>query len=291
MENTLALDLHACTNCGAHASKHYCANCGQKHRTPHELRIRHFLAHALEEFTHLDSKIFRSVGYVLFRPGKLTAEWIAGRERQYVRPLQLFIVMNVVYFLFLQFFPFNTLTTPLRVHYDGQAYSGLVRPIIDARVKQSGLSFEQFEQRFDETAKLQAKSLVIVMAPMFAAILGVVMYGSRRYYVEQLVFSLHYYSYFLIALSVGALVIQIVIELCLIALHIPERSVDWDATISLSTVSLIFVYLWHAVRRVYKTAWLRTTISALLLTSAACCLVFVYRFILFFTTIYTMHVH
>jgi hypothetical protein len=291
MENTLALDLNACTNCGAVASKHYCANCGQKQRTPHELRITHFLAHALEEFTHLDSKIFRSVAYVLFRPGKLTAEWIEGRERSYVRPLQLFLVMNVVYFLFLQIFPVNTFTTPLAIHYYDQTYSPLIRPIVDSRVKNAHVSFERFSEVFDEAAKLQAKSLVIVMAPMLACVLALLTIGARRYYVEHLVFSLHFYSFFLVMVSGVALIFFSLGRWFVPKIGISNESISWDHTFSLFALAVMAWYFFSALRKVYDFSWPRIAISAVVLSCTAGVLVFVYRFILFFTTIYTMHVH
>ena len=83
-------ELRPCANCGTSSPGRFCTNCGQRHRTPRDYALSHFLRHVVEEFTSLDSKIFRSLKSLLFSPGKLTAEWIAGKERSYVKPIQLF---------------------------------------------------------------------------------------------------------------------------------------------------------------------------------------------------------
>ena len=53
--------------------------------------MKHFLHHGLHELTHFDSKIFRTVQALLFRPGLLTVEYLAGRRKRYVLPLRLFL--------------------------------------------------------------------------------------------------------------------------------------------------------------------------------------------------------
>ena len=52
-----------CPTCGARAPGKFCPACGEKNVDAADLSIRHFFIHALGEFFHFDSKIFRSFRY------------------------------------------------------------------------------------------------------------------------------------------------------------------------------------------------------------------------------------
>lgn len=112
-----AVDLHGeathalCANCAVTLSGHYCWNCGQPAENPvHSLW--HFIGEATEDLTHADSRLWRTLGALLFKPGFLTTEFLAGRRARYLPPIRLYLVMSVVLFLFLTLSPthvnFNT---------------------------------------------------------------------------------------------------------------------------------------------------------------------------------------
>jgi hypothetical protein len=79
-------------------SGRYCAACGQRVEPPvHSLW--HFAKVATEDLTHADSRLWRTLAALLFRPGKLTAEFLAGRRASYLPPVRLYLVLSVVFFL------------------------------------------------------------------------------------------------------------------------------------------------------------------------------------------------
>jgi Protein of unknown function (DUF3667) len=88
-----------CDNCGASLTGRYCANCGQR-REPPVHTLWHFMQVALEDVTHADSRLWRTLGALLFRPGYLTHEFLAGRRARYLPPVRLYLVLSVVFFLF-----------------------------------------------------------------------------------------------------------------------------------------------------------------------------------------------
>ena len=87
-----------CANCKAQLTGEYCSNCGQRHE-PHVHTIGHFASEAFESITHADSRLWRTLGYLLTRPGLLTREFFAGRRASYLPPFRLYIVISVVFFL------------------------------------------------------------------------------------------------------------------------------------------------------------------------------------------------
>lgn len=92
----------SCLNCNKliPPSATYCPNCGQKNRQA-KLPLKVFLGDFFRDYIALDSKIFRSIGKLIFRPGSLTREFNLGRRKKYVPPLRMYIFISFVYFFVL----------------------------------------------------------------------------------------------------------------------------------------------------------------------------------------------
>jgi Protein of unknown function (DUF3667) len=90
--------LRRCDNCGAQVPQRYCGVCGQQADSPvHSLR--EFARHAAEDLTHADSRVWRTLSALLRRPGFLTTEFLHGRRARYLPPLRLYLMLSVVFFL------------------------------------------------------------------------------------------------------------------------------------------------------------------------------------------------
>jgi hypothetical protein len=87
-----------CANCGSALDGEYCAACGQRHE-PHLHTVGHFAAEALESISHADSRLWKTLWYLLSRPGFLTREFFEGRRVRYLPPFRLYLVISVVFFL------------------------------------------------------------------------------------------------------------------------------------------------------------------------------------------------
>jgi hypothetical protein len=90
----------ACLNCGAPLAGKFCAQCGQNanaHRS---------LSHVAQEFLHglfqFDTKAWRTLPMVIFRPGTLTRNYVYGKRARYISPLATFLLC-----IFLTFFVFS----------------------------------------------------------------------------------------------------------------------------------------------------------------------------------------
>jgi hypothetical protein len=97
-QDTPAARCAICANCGAPLGGEYCAACGQRHE-PRVHSVRHFFAEAFESLTHADSRLWRTLWYLLARPGKLTLEFFQGHRVRYLPPFRLYLVISVVFFL------------------------------------------------------------------------------------------------------------------------------------------------------------------------------------------------
>ena len=90
-----------CGNCGAPMYGPFCYACGQ----PEKGMIRHLasvMADVADTIFNVDSRIFRSILPLYFRPGFLTNEYFAGRRTRYVTPFRLFFFLCVISFFAIQ---------------------------------------------------------------------------------------------------------------------------------------------------------------------------------------------
>jgi len=91
-----------CRNCGSDAPGEYCPACGQETRTRLPT-FAQFMRDAAGRYVALDGKWWRTLGALIFRPGFLTREYLAGRRRRFVRPSRLFLVASLLVFAVLRF--------------------------------------------------------------------------------------------------------------------------------------------------------------------------------------------
>ena len=87
----------ACMNCGTKLLGPFCHFCGQ----PDKNLMRFFpvlMREMLEDFADFDSRFMRSLKPLLFKPGKLTRDYLDGKRFRYVPPLRLYIFSSIAFF-------------------------------------------------------------------------------------------------------------------------------------------------------------------------------------------------
>jgi hypothetical protein len=89
-----------CANCGAELQGKFCHTCGQENLELHE-NFGHMMNHAISDYFHFDHQFFHTLKPLLFKPGKLTTEYMAGRRVQYLHPVKMYIFISLIYFLLL----------------------------------------------------------------------------------------------------------------------------------------------------------------------------------------------
>ncbi len=88
-----------CSNCGTPLSGSYCSECGQRHLEHPVHHFWHFVGEAIEDLTHADSRLWRTLIALLFRPGLLTREFLDGHRVRYLPPVRLYLVVSVIFFV------------------------------------------------------------------------------------------------------------------------------------------------------------------------------------------------
>jgi len=93
-----------CLNCGAHLQGRYCHVCGQENVVPKE-SLGQLIRHFFEDITHFDGKFFKTIKYLITKPGFLSQEYLAGRRARYLHPIRMYLFISFIFFLvFAMFF-------------------------------------------------------------------------------------------------------------------------------------------------------------------------------------------
>ena len=283
------IELQQCTNCGSPWQGRYCSECGQKRRDPRDFSLKQFFITLIQEFTFFDSKLIRSVRLLVAKPGFLTTEFFASRDKRYMKPLQLFVTVNILYFLLLQVvFHFNTFNSPLSVQHDNLPYSSLIRPMIDSDIVRHHVTFQGYEAKYNSITDNEAKTLVILMIPFFSVLLSLLYVRHKHYHGEHVVFTLHFYAFFMLLCSFGVGIMGVATEILAALMKIRLTASDYDNILTFIPAICCAVYLYFALRRVYHDSWAKAVLRSSALTFSLIYILTVYRFLLFFSTYFSM---
>lgn len=89
-----------CLNCGEKLLDTYCHHCGQKD-LPCRQTMRELIENFIGSFYSFESKFFRTVKFLLFKPGFLPVEYTAGKRENYYHPARAYAFISFVFFLLL----------------------------------------------------------------------------------------------------------------------------------------------------------------------------------------------
>ena len=237
-----------CLNCGADLSGKYCAACGQKKVDRRDLSIRRFFSHVLNELTDLQSnKILSTFGTLLFKPGQLTSEYLAGKKGFHIGPVRLYLTFSALYFLF----AWGTLSD---IRGGGVARMSRSPAVIQMAERRS-VDPQVFATRISDRAERIAAVLRFLSVLISGLFLSLFYFAMRRYYVEHLIFSFHYYSFDFLCKSLFAGLFLLVGAF---GGRLPVMVLNLFYIVA-------FLYLLLALRRVYRQSWPRTILKSVVL--------------------------
>ena len=281
-----------CATCGRHVEENFCAHCGEKRHDGHDFSLRHVLAEAAEAFFHVDSKVFLTLRILVTRPGQLAVEFFQGRRKPYMSPLQTFFVCNLLLFVLQPLTGLEILAPGLRNYENNTAFNHLTQRLVDRRLEHKHISrsneaqFFEFSDKFSHNAHLQAKSLILALAPMMAIALVILNFRRRRYFTEHLILAVYAYAWWLLWLLLVLVAGALVFVLSSLAGHqVGLKFLDWIATIL--EFGGLGAYLFLASRRFYQDKLFPAFAKGVVLAFISFGLFLVYRFLLFFTILYS----
>ena len=243
-----------CPGCGGALLGEYCHRCGEKRPESRDLSVRHFFGEAAQELTSVEhSKLFNTLRALLVRPGLLTNEWAAGRRRPYLKPLNLclgLLALNLFAYSFYK--PVSMYDLEKFVRQDRRAET---MRMFDRFAARKGIERGELFNRIGEKWQRYMALAPLIFVGGFALVLQLVLIFSRRYFVEHLVFSMHFVSFSTL----------VVLLLWPVYFFVGIKAGGVNLLVAAFKWVLDIVYMFVAVRAVYGLGTARTLVAAPLL--------------------------
>lgn len=278
-------ERHVCKSCGNSFKGYYCNICGERIVEAKDRTFKAFIRSLIQAVTFVDNKFVRSLLLVIGRPGFLSKEISEGKRVNYMAPLQLFFVLNLIYFLFPVLQLFNTsLYTQMHL----RTHKTLVQKMVYSVVGHDKLALQGYSILYNQKSTSLAKLLIIVFVVLASVPMMIIYRKKNRYFTDHLTLSLELTSF---NLAMNAILLSVFLMIVNKILHWTQAG--WEKYLDDFTLTLIFVltnvyFLFRAGRTFYqqqgKILLLKVVLGMLGLFVA----LEAYRLILFLVTFWTL---
>ena len=268
-----------CKNCETDFTGHFCNNCGQSAKD-FDRPVSVLIVDAMANIMAFDTRLWKSLKSILFKPGEMALDYIAGKRVRYMPPFRLYLFISFVFFLLLRFSInsnsninlFSSQDKEEGVKTEQSIASGSELTVSAALAKNK---VQKTEVQQDETQKSAVKKdavkengninikkiddikanqelyiskflsylswALILMMPLYAMLLWFLFRKYQRHYLGHFIFSLNQHAFLFVIFS-----IQIIISLIF-----PEKETIYEAWLLLAFP----LYLIAGARKLYKAKW------------------------------------
>lgn len=267
---------HICKSCGNQFIGIYCNRCGEKILQPKDRSFKTFLSNILIAVTFADSKLAKTLWLMVKRPGFVSREFAEGRRVKYLKPLSVFFVLNLIYFLFPLIQLFNaSLITQLRA-----PYNKLVQHTVASKMVSMGVNdIQAFSLIYNQKTEGLAKMMVMVFVILASLPLNLLYSKKNRYFTDHVGYQVELACFNLL---INAILLTTIVKVFGLGNYLNE------STLTLIFVSTNFYFLLRSGAIFYNEEGWRLILKSILMIAVLKLVLEAYRAILFFVTIGTM---
>ena len=262
-----------CKNCGNHFTGFYCNICGEKVILPEDRSFRTFINSIFIAVTLADSRFLKTIWLMLKRPGALSKEFAEGRRVKYLRPLSVFFLLNLVYFLVPVIQLFNA---SLRTQINSFQGNVAVKAVASKMTALGYTDIASFSILYDQKTAGLAKMLVIVFAVLTSLPLNLIYRSRNRFFTDHVGLSVELVCFNLI---INALLLTLVVNLTGVGSYVDE------VVLTAVFISTNLYFLIRSGHTFYEEKGIGLVGKSLLMIAVLKVALEMYRAILFYVTL------
>lgn len=280
--------MPSCKNCNTlvQPTDQFCSNCGQKNRE--KLTLKVLLGELANAYLSWDSKLFRTLKPLFFKPGEVSKNYLAGKRKHYVAPMRIYLFASVMFFILVSLF--GTRVSPsdggeddqifhlsfddeseniprdsllLMIEHDRLGELSILKEREDGFWKefiQQGIIVSIQSGNFLGFLQKNISFMFFIFIPVFGWILKLFHRKRKMDYIEHLVFGLYLHAFIFFTLFITLAIGHIIGQ-------------GWPVFVG---VPSLVIYLAVGIHNFYEASWLKTIIKTIFIL-----LVYIILFTLF----------
>lgn len=271
---------HICKSCGNTFSGSYCNECGEKVLHASDRSFKRFAETIFKAITFADSKFIKTLWLVLKKPGFISREFSEGRRVRYLKPLSLFLVLNLAYFLFPVIQLFNaSLNTQLRSSSVLRVLRNLYTNVVASKTASMGIDFSSFSLIYNLKTVGLAKLMVMVFVVIASLPLNLLYRKRNRFFTDHIDYMVELACFNLL---VNAITLSVVAAFTGIGNYLNETS------LTVFFISTNLYFLMRSSAQFYDEKGWRLVVKSVIMMLFLKVALELYRSILFFLTIWSI---
>lgn len=233
--------MQTCPSCNNDFTGNYCNQCSEKVLLEKDFSIVNLFGQAIGFLTNFDSKFYQTFKLLFTKPGELSLNNVNGIRVPYMKPFQIFIIANILFFIFLP--GLDIFYVPSQWFFV-ENYAGVnVLDMLAAAVEKTNYSKEKVTVLYDASASTYAKALIFCLIPFVSVIFLILNPLKKIAFGKHVIFGMHYFSFFLMFAVVWTGVGRFIVR----------TDNRWFYVGVISLVSL--VYMIFAIKKFYQAGW------------------------------------
>jgi hypothetical protein len=277
--------IRTCVSCGNEFAGRYCNRCGEEVIEVSDKSFAHALVSALRTMFSIENRFVRTALLMVRNTGQYSSNYIKGVRAPFVRPVAIFLLVNLLYFIFPVYETFNA---PLRTQMHFLPHSKFAKVMVDERIQTEGTTLGDFTIRYEQHSYSLSRMMLILFVFLAALPIGFINYSSNLYFADHLTVSFEFNT---LLIFLTQLVLPWIFTLLnhlggLVGFDISFllNGVFYAVIVILSSILLFYLFETRIYSQADRIAWFR---SVLIAPGLFIALEF-YRGILFYVTMLTL---
>lgn len=253
--------------------------------THKNLSLKRFGKSYLKEVFYLDGRLAKSLKLLFLKPGQLSLAHFSLSENQYVKPLKLYLIINFLFFLIIPILNtpnFQVFGFSLESLSNGNK---VYKHMIDKEIQANNITTAIYSERFNANLKFNQPAFIFLVIPVFAFFLSLIMFNKKRFYIEHLIFSMHFLSFFLLSLLTIYALLQI-IDFTFSSIN--KSGIIVGLLFIFTFLLSLLIYLVISTKMYYKTKLFTAIIKSIILFTSFLITIAAYTQFLFFYTFFAL---
>lgn len=267
-----SLESFVCKNCETAYKGFYCPNCGQS-KKEYEKPFGFLIVDLMGDMLAFDSRLWKTLKSVLFKPGHMAKEYIEGKRVKYMPPFRFYVFVSFVFFLLVSIKSVQDNKSEMKQTLKNHTAVDSLQQISDsvlaeqvfiddtARVKLGTGSFINISTDNEtDQSKLDAIQnnpevfinkffkylswILFILMPVYGLLLWMFFRKAYRYYIGHLIFSINQHAFAFIILAL----------ITAFTLIFPEHENNYVSYLAV----LIPIYILVGTKKLYGQKWLQT---------------------------------